>query len=96
MVKARVTVTLLCMNKDNHSAPSPNNNSLAKKSKSVPNTPEIETMDNHLLQSIKETFTNSSFIGEMTNLLLNSNVLINTLTNVVKQVCQKQQQQIDF
>ncbi|CAF0796484.1 unnamed protein product, partial [Didymodactylos carnosus] len=90
-----VTVTL-SMNKDNHSPPSPNNNSLVKKSKSVPNTPEFEIMDNHLLQSIKETFTNSSFIGEMTNLLLNSDVLLNTLTNVVKQVCQKQQQQIDF
>ncbi|CAF1426349.1 unnamed protein product, partial [Didymodactylos carnosus] len=91
-----VTVTLLFMNKDNHSPSSPNNNSLTKKSKSVPNTPEFETMDKHLLQSIKETFTNSSFIGEMTNLLLNSDVLLNTLTNVVKQVCQKQQQQIDF
>ncbi|CAF1333616.1 unnamed protein product [Didymodactylos carnosus] len=67
-----------------------------KKSKFVPNTPEIETMDNHLSQNIKETFTNSSFIGEMTNLPLNSDVLLNTLTNVVKQVCQKQQQQIDF
>ncbi|CAF1332571.1 unnamed protein product [Didymodactylos carnosus] len=83
------------MNKDNHSPPSPNNCALAKKSKSVPNTPKIETVDNHLLQRIKETFTNSSFIGEMTNLLLNSDVLINMLTNVVKQVDQKQQQQID-